>query len=105
MLKLGSIRFRSKCSRHPKFNPARDGLPAIKGGCPKCHLLLDIYETHHRLVELMRKAVPPRENGTKLAADAAQLGLFVAVEVPPPAPEAGELQSRQGNLDDCSRQH
>jgi hypothetical protein len=77
MLKLGSIRFRAKCLRHPKFNPARDGLAAIKGGCPKCHLLLEIFETHRRLVGLMRQAVPPREVVPKSAsADTSQLALF-----------------------------
>lgn len=80
MLKLGSVRFRGKCARHPKFNPARDGLAAIKGGCPKCHLLLSIFETHRRLIELMRQAVPPRESATKLpAVNTAQLGLFSGV--------------------------
>ena len=77
MLKLGSIRFRAKCVRHPKFNPARDGLAAIKGGCPKCHLLLEIFETHRRLVGLMRQAVPARENPPKSdPSDTSQLALF-----------------------------
>ena len=108
MLKLGSVRFRSKCSRHPKFNPARDGLAAIKGGCPKCHLLLDISETHRKLIDLMRRAVPAKENATKLAADdTAQLALFASAvaETGGPSPNSGELESRQGNLHDGARQH
>ncbi|MBV8068908.1 MAG: hypothetical protein JO270_03320 [Acidobacteriaceae bacterium] len=89
MLKLGSIRFRAKCVRHPKFNPARDGLAAIKGGCPKCHLLLDIFQTHARLVALMRQAVPPKESPAKPAANTSQLVLFRDLEpeaLLPPAP-------------------
>lgn len=108
MLKLGSVRFRSKCLRHPKFNPARDGLAAIKGGCPKCHLLLDIFETHRRLIELMRRAVPAKENATKIPApDPAQLALFAAAvaEAGRPSPESAELKSMQGNLHDRASQH
>ncbi len=76
MLKLGSVRFRAKCARHPKYSPMRDGLAAIKGGCPKCHLLLDIFETHRKMIALMRQAVP-REGAAKEAeVDVNQLQLF-----------------------------
>jgi len=89
MLKLGSVRFRAKCARHPKFNPAREGLAAIRGACPKCHLLLDIFEMHQRLVGLMRQAVPPRETPAKASgASGNQLPLFSSdVE---PAAAAGD---------------
>jgi hypothetical protein len=106
MLKLGSVRFRAKCARHPKFNPARDGLAAIKGGCPKCHLLLEIFETHRRLVELIRKVLPPREDATKLAApDVAQLGLFAGAETAPASVNGDDLESRKGKLHDRARRY
>ena len=55
MLKLGTIRFHSRCDRHPAYDPA-DGPGAIRGGCLRCGLLLDIHQTHIRLVELIRQA-------------------------------------------------
>ena len=78
MLKVGSIRFRAKCARHPRYNPALDGLAGIKGGCPKCHLLLEIFESHRKLVSLMRQAIPIRDPfpGTPPSNSKSQLSLF-----------------------------
>lgn len=69
MLKLGTIRFQSRCDRHPMYNPV-DGQAAIRGGCQRCNLLLDIYETHLRLVELIRKTRNDAVAGAKRAAAA-----------------------------------
>jgi hypothetical protein len=55
MLKLGTIRFKGRCSRHPRFNPEH-GEGAIRGGCPRCQKLYDIHIAHTRLVELIRLA-------------------------------------------------
>ena len=55
MLKLGSIRFRARCSRHPAYDPAHGGESAIRGGCQKCRLLLDVFEAHLRFVALARQ--------------------------------------------------
>jgi hypothetical protein len=78
MLKLGSIRFHTQCPRRPRYSPARDGLAGIKGGCPKCRLLLDIFESHQNLVSLMRRAIPVRDSsGVKPQRDStSQLPLF-----------------------------
>lgn len=55
MLKLGTIRFKGRCGRHPRFNPDQ-GQGAIRGGCARCTKLFDIYVAHGRLVELIRQA-------------------------------------------------
>lgn len=58
MLKIGSIRWRGKCSRHPGFDPA-EGAGAVKGACPKCSDLVEIHTLHQRLIKLMRGFAPP----------------------------------------------
>ena len=54
MLKIGSIRWRGKCPRHPGFDPYLDGRGAIRGGCDKCTALCDIYSHHVQMLALMR---------------------------------------------------
>lgn len=78
MLKLGTVRFKARCTRHPSFNPLLDGEVAIKGGCPKCHLLMDIFYAHQKLVRLMHQAKPDAERRKNEEAAAAenQLPLF-----------------------------
>jgi hypothetical protein len=75
MLKLGTLRWKGKCKRHPAFDPA-DGEGAIKGACTRCYALLDIYAQHRRLVELIRSFGPPREKISKAARQEFQMGLF-----------------------------
>jgi hypothetical protein len=55
MLKLGSVRWKGRCGRHPGYTPEFDGLGGIRGGCKRCELLLEIWDTHQRLVRLMRE--------------------------------------------------
>jgi hypothetical protein len=59
MLKIGSIRWRGKCPRHPRFDPYLDGRAAIKGGCEKCTALVDIHNHHVQMLALMRRFTPP----------------------------------------------
>ena len=54
MVTLGTVRFKGRCDRHAGFD-ARDGLGGIRGGCKRCMLLLEIHDSHARLVELIRK--------------------------------------------------
>lgn len=61
MLKLGTLRWKGRCSRHPRYDPAHDGEAGVRGGCPRCLRLLDIYQAHGRLVRLMRDFGPARE--------------------------------------------
>ncbi|MDP9170846.1 MAG: hypothetical protein M3N54_09545 [Acidobacteriota bacterium] len=60
MLKIGSVRWRGKCSRHPAFDPGDAGRDAIRGGCPRCGQLAEIQECHARMLSLMRGFAPPR---------------------------------------------
>lgn len=55
MVKIGTIRFKGRCDRHPGFDPF-DGPGGVRGGCKHCELLLEIHTAHSRLVELIRKA-------------------------------------------------
>jgi hypothetical protein len=70
-LKLNE-RVRAKCSRHPRYNPEKDAVAGIRGGCAACW---DIYHVHrsrleldHAVHEFLRHAAPwikyrrPRES-------------------------------------------
>ncbi len=61
MLKIGVVRWRGKCSRHPSFDPYADGPGAIKGACARCEALLEIYQCHQKMVALMRTFTPPAQ--------------------------------------------
>ena len=61
-LKIRSRRFDGRCARHKRYNPAVDGRGGIKGGCPRCHLLFDIWETSLRLNQLIRKFDPAHDD-------------------------------------------
>lgn len=37
------FKFHGRCEKHPRFNPARDGIGGIKGGCHTCHQLHRIW--------------------------------------------------------------
>jgi len=58
------------------FDPATDGPPAIRGGCPRCQDLQAIFEKHQQVLSLMRTFAPP----------------------PPPRPKADPDAERQQNL-------
>jgi hypothetical protein len=68
MLRIGSVRWRGKCSRHPGFDPYADGAAGVKGGCAKCAALVEIMECHQRMIALMRRFAPPAEK-KKVAPD------------------------------------
>jgi hypothetical protein len=57
-LKIRSRKFEGRCARHKRYNPAVDGQGAIKGGCPRCHLLFDIWEASLKLNQFIRKFDP-----------------------------------------------
>ncbi len=77
MLKLGAISFAGKCPRHPRFDPEDDGAGAIRGGCPRCQSLFDIYEAHAHLTALIRNAKNEARPQPRLApVDHRQIALF-----------------------------
>jgi hypothetical protein len=59
MLKIGSVRWRGKCSRHPMFDPYMDGRGAVKAGCTRCEALAEIHDCHQKMLRLMRGFAPP----------------------------------------------
>ena len=59
MLKIGTVKWQGKCSRHPMFDPESDGPAAIRGGCPRCQDLQTIFENHQKTLKLMRTFAPP----------------------------------------------
>jgi hypothetical protein len=60
MLKIGTLKWKGRCGKHPRFDPEQ-GEGAIRGGCIRCYALLDIYRQHKRLIEMMRAFGPMRE--------------------------------------------
>ena len=55
MLKIGVIRWKGRCAKHPRYDPESDGLGGIRGGCRRCEMLLDIYKHHSSLMRLVRE--------------------------------------------------
>jgi hypothetical protein len=77
MLKIGAVRWRGKCSRHPMFDPSEEGRGAVKGGCARCMSLVEICELHQRMLALMRTFAPPSQKRAKKNDFAdLQIGLF-----------------------------
>ena len=61
-MKIRSRKFDGRCAKHKRFNPAIDGRGAIRGACPRCHLLFDIWETSLKLNQLIRKFDPAHDD-------------------------------------------
>jgi hypothetical protein len=61
-LKIRSRKFDGRCARHKRYNPAIDGQGGIKGGCPRCSLLFDIWVTSLKLNQLIRKFDPQHDD-------------------------------------------
>ena len=77
MLKIGAVRWRGKCSRHPMFDPSEAGRGAVKGGCPRCTSLVEICELHQKMLALMRTFAPPAAKKAKKKEQSdLQIGLF-----------------------------
>ena len=61
-MKIRSRKFDGRCARHKRYNPAVDGQGAIKGGCPRCTLLFDIWQASLKLNQLIRKFDPSHDD-------------------------------------------
>jgi hypothetical protein len=78
MLRIGVIRWKGHCAKHPRYHPETDGLGGIKGGCRRCEMLLDIFNQHRSLIRLVREfgtrpEPPPKGNDD---VDPNQMNLF-----------------------------
>ena len=78
MLKIGSVRWRGKCTKHPGFDPAMDGPGAVKGNCQRCNDLVVIYDLHQKALRLMRTFRPAEEKkkAEQVEIDDRQMELF-----------------------------
>ena len=80
MLKIGLVKWRGKCSRHPMFDPFEGGRGGVKGGCPRCTALVEICEMHQKMLSLMKTFSPPVDRKRRKAdAPDLQIGLFEEV--------------------------
>jgi hypothetical protein len=81
-LKIRARKFDGRCGRHKRYNPAVDGRGAIKGGCPRCNLLFEIWEASLKLNQLIRRFDPSHddvqkpEQATVAEADPRQMSLI-----------------------------
>jgi hypothetical protein len=66
-LKIRARKFDGRCGRHKRYNPAVDGRGAIKGGCPRCELLFEIWEASLKLNQLIRRFDPSHDDVQKPA--------------------------------------
>jgi hypothetical protein len=69
MLKIGSIRWKGRCHKHPGYTPEMDGLGGIRGGCTRCQLLLDIHTHHSALIRLIREFGVRPDSRKKLSSE------------------------------------
>jgi hypothetical protein len=55
-------RVKGKCSRHPRYNPEKDGRAGIRGACSCCFSLYDLHQARIALDaaqrEFIRRAAP-----------------------------------------------
>ena len=72
-------RVKAKCSRHPRYNPVKDGRAGIRGGCSTCFSLYDLDQARIALDaaqrEFVRRTGPwarQREPRQRKAADATE---------------------------------
>lgn len=80
-MKIRARKFDGRCSRHKRYNPVVDGICAIQGGCARCTLLYEIWETSLKLNRLIRSFDPHHDDLQK-----------------PVAPKAPEPDPRQMSL-------
>jgi hypothetical protein len=69
-VKIRSRKFDGRCSKHKRYNPAVDGLGGIRGGCPRCGLLFEIWEASLQLNKLIRKFDPSHDDVQPVSAAA-----------------------------------
>ena len=61
MLKIGHVKWKGSCGKHPKYDPATDGQAGIRGGCLRCEMLLEIHTEQAKLMRMLREFGPSRE--------------------------------------------
>lgn len=64
-MKIRSRKFEGRCARHKRYNPAVDGQNGIIGGCPRCLLLCEIWDSSIKLNRLIRSFDPNHDDVRK----------------------------------------
>ena len=57
-MKIRARKFDGRCGKHKRYNPAIDGVGGIRGACPRCGLLFEIWQKSLELNRLIRKFDP-----------------------------------------------
>jgi hypothetical protein len=81
-VKIRARKFDGRCARHKAYSPAVDGLGGIRGGCPRCSLMFEIWEASLHLNKLIRNFDPKYDDLKRRvekapAVDPRQLSLIV----------------------------
>lgn len=58
------VKWKGKCPKHPRFNPEKQGVGAIRGGCETCNQLVSVY----RQVSVARNQMHTFEEFSKAGA-------------------------------------
>ena len=61
-MKIRSRKFNGRCAKHKRYNPAVDGPGGVRGNCPRCTLLCEIWEASLHLNKLIRKFDPHHDD-------------------------------------------
>lgn len=80
-MKIRARKFEGRCAKHKGYNPAVDGRGGIRGGCVRCNLLCDIWESSLKLNQLIRRFDPNHDDLKR-----------------PPAPKPPVVDPRQMSL-------
>ncbi|HJT87265.1 MAG TPA: hypothetical protein VJ732_05400 [Bryobacteraceae bacterium] len=86
-MKIRARKFDGRCGRHKRYNPAIDGREGILGGCPRCHLLFEIWETSLKLNHLIRRFDPAHDDLRRAETpipDTRQMSLIEGISGPGP---------------------
>jgi hypothetical protein len=62
IVKIRSRKFDGRCAKHKRYSPAVDGRGGVPGGCPRCNLLCDIWESSLKLNQLIRRFDPNHDD-------------------------------------------
>jgi hypothetical protein len=80
-VKIRSRKFDGRCMKHKGYHPPVDGLGGVRGACPRCTLLFEIWEASLHLNRLIRRFDPSYDDLEKppivLPPDPRQIDMFV----------------------------
>jgi hypothetical protein len=69
-----TFKFKGKCPKHTRFNPEKDGLDGVKGGCDTC-MTLALVNQYLVKAQHWAKAFEKETNGSGSVGNAARKGV------------------------------